>query len=94
MANHSSVLAWRIPGTGEPGGLSSMGLCIAGHDRSDLAAAAAAPIMTENQILKGPKRTFLGSPAVTISPSRAGCAGSNPGQGAGIPHAHSQNTKT
>ena len=26
MATHSSVLAWRIPGTGEPGGLSSMGL--------------------------------------------------------------------
>ena len=26
MATHSSVLAWRIPGTGEPGGLPSMGL--------------------------------------------------------------------
>ena len=40
-ATHSSVLAWRIPGTGEPGGLPSMGLHRAGHDRSDLAAAAA-----------------------------------------------------
>ena len=39
MATHSSVLAWRIPGTGEPGGLLSMGLNRVGHDWSDLAAA-------------------------------------------------------
>ena len=32
MATHSSVLAWRIPGTGEPGGLPSMGLHGVGHD--------------------------------------------------------------
>ena len=42
MATHSSVLAWRIPGTREPGGLPSMGLHRVGHDRSDLAAVAAA----------------------------------------------------
>ena len=42
MATHSSVLAWRIPGMGEPGGLPSMGSHRVGHDRSDLAAAAAA----------------------------------------------------
>jgi len=42
MATHSSVLAWRIPGTGEPGGLLSMGLYRVGHDWSDLASAAAA----------------------------------------------------
>ena len=42
MATHSSVLAWRIPGTGEPHGLPSMGLHRVGHDWSDLAAAAAA----------------------------------------------------
>ena len=41
MATHSSVLAWRIPGTGKPGGLPSMGLHRVGHDWSDLAAAAA-----------------------------------------------------
>ena len=41
MAAHSSVLAWRIPGTGEPGGLPSMGSHRVGHDWSDLAAAAA-----------------------------------------------------
>ena len=32
MAAHSSVLAWRIPGTGEPGGLRSMGSHRVGHD--------------------------------------------------------------
>ena len=32
MATHSSVLAWRIPGTGEPGGLPSMGSHRIGHD--------------------------------------------------------------
>ena len=41
MAPHSGVLAWRIPGTGEPGGLPLMGPHRAGHDWSDLAAAAA-----------------------------------------------------
>ena len=39
MATHSSVLAWRIPGTGEPGGLLSMGSHRVGHDWSDLAVA-------------------------------------------------------
>ena len=32
MASHSSILAWRIPGTGEPGGLPSMGLHKVGHN--------------------------------------------------------------
>ena len=41
MATHSSVLAWRIPGTGEPGGLPSMGSHRVRHDWHDLAAAAA-----------------------------------------------------
>ena len=41
MATHSSVLAWRVPGTGEPGGLPSMGSNRVGHDWRDLAAAAA-----------------------------------------------------
>ena len=42
MVTHSSVLAWRIPGMGEPGGLPSMQSHRVGHDWSDLAAAAAA----------------------------------------------------
>ena len=43
MVPHSSVLAWRIPGTGGPGGLLSMGLHRVGHDWGDLAAAAMMP---------------------------------------------------
>ena len=42
MATHSSVLAWRIPGTGEPGGLPSVGSHRVRHDWSDLAVAAMA----------------------------------------------------
>ena len=42
MATHSSVLAWRIPGMGEAGGLPFMGSHRVGHKWSDLAAAAAA----------------------------------------------------
>ena len=41
MATHSSILAWRIPGTEEPGGLPSMGSHWVGHIWSDLAVAAA-----------------------------------------------------
>ena len=45
MATHSSVLAWRIPGTGEPGGLPSMGSHRVGHDWSDLAAATGSSVV-------------------------------------------------
>ena len=41
MATHSGALACRIPGMEEPGGLPSMGSHRVGHDRSDLAVAAA-----------------------------------------------------
>ena len=44
MATHSSVLAWRIPGMGEPGGLPSVGSHRVRHKRSDLAAVAAAAV--------------------------------------------------
>ena len=44
MATHSSVLAWRIPGTGEPDGLRSTGSHRVGHDWSDLAAAVSVVI--------------------------------------------------
>ena len=50
MATHSSVLAWRIPGTGEPVGLPSMGSHRVGHDWSDLAAVAAAVYLKSDQI--------------------------------------------
>ena len=49
--NHSSSLAWRIPGTAEPGGLSSMGSHRVGYDLSDLAAAAAASQGTLKSLL-------------------------------------------
>ena len=45
MAAHFSVLAWRIPGTAEPGGLLSMGSHRVGHDGSDLAAAGAVMVL-------------------------------------------------
>ena len=48
MATHSSVLAWRIPGTGEPGRRPSMGSCRVGHDWSDLAACRC--LSTENKL--------------------------------------------
>ena len=47
MATHSSVLAWRIPGTGEPGGLPSMGSHRVGHDCSDLEA-----VMQSHSVMK------------------------------------------
>ena len=47
MATHSIVLAWRIPGMGDPGRLPSMGLHRVGHNWSDLAAAAAADVFLE-----------------------------------------------
>ena len=47
MATHSSILAWRIPGTEEPSGLPSMGSHRVRHDWSNLAAAAAAYSVTE-----------------------------------------------
>ena len=64
MATHSNVLAWGIPGTGEPGGLPSMGSHRVGHDWSDLAAAAAAierskPTLVERKI-KMPLQFYLG----------------------------------
>ena len=55
MATHSSVLAWRIPGTGEPGGLRSVGSHRVGHNWSDFAAAAASG-------LEAQKSLFLCSP--------------------------------
>ena len=66
MATHFSVLAWRIPGTGEPGGLPSMGSHRVGHDWSDLAA---------DSILG-----FPAGSEVKASASNAGDLGSIPGR--------------
>ena len=62
MATHFSVLAWRIPGMGEPGGLPSVGLHRVGHDWSDsaaAAAAAAAAVCLEQTMLPNPLPTML-----------------------------------
>ena len=48
MATRSRILAWRIPGMGELGGLPSMGSHRVGHDWSNLAAAAADACITES----------------------------------------------
>ena len=56
MATHSSVLAWRIPGMGKPGGLPSVGSHRVGHDWSSLAAAVAVMKNTELDY----KRSFEG----------------------------------
>ena len=56
MATHSSVLACRIPGMGEPGGLLSMGLHRVGHDGSHLTAAAESMLMhmeDEEEVVPG-----------------------------------------
>ena len=58
MATHSSVLAWRIPRTEEPGGLPSMGSHRVGHDWSNLAAAAA-PYLIFNYIINRLYYTIL-----------------------------------
>ena len=50
MATHSSILAWSILWTEEPGGLPSMGSCKVGHDWSDLAAAASLEIKSKRVI--------------------------------------------
>ena len=52
MATHSSALAWRIPGTGEPGGLPSLESHRVGHNWSNLAAAPAAATYL-NKVGKG-----------------------------------------
>ena len=56
MANQLSVLAWRVPGTGDPGGLPSMGTHRVGHDWGDLAAAAAAAGKIEGRRRRGQQR--------------------------------------
>ena len=74
MATHSSVLARRIPGMGEPGGLPSMGSHSIGHNRSDLAAAAcilfylaSRPPPRQSPFQGPPRRTIFIPTLTTIS---------------------------
>jgi len=59
--SHSSVLAWRIPGTGEPGWLPSMGSPRVGHDWSDLASVAVVMLLLWAECLHTPKSPVLKS---------------------------------
>ena len=82
MATHSSVLAWRIPGTGEPGGLPSMGSHRVGHDWSDLAAAPPAntecrALMVSSSLLLCPSGCVF---SLTKQVQRPFVAGSFPGK--------------
>ena len=59
MAIHSSVLAWRIPRMGEPGGLPSMGSHRVGHDWSDLAAAVLLQMKNLPEMQINPLKSLL-----------------------------------
>ena len=59
MGTHSSILAWRIPGTEEPGGLPFMGSHRVRHDWSDLAAAAAEEKKSEDKKAQRPTYWLL-----------------------------------
>ena len=58
MATHSSVLAWRIPETEEPGGRPSVGSHRVGHDWSDLAAAAPNKLLRKDPVVHLKINTF------------------------------------
>ena len=62
MATHSRVLAWRIPGMGEPGGLLSMGSHRVRHDWSDLAAVAVQDTWVQSLGWEDPLKKGIGYP--------------------------------
>ena len=71
MATHSNVLAWKIPGTAEPGGLPSMGSHRVGHNWSDLAAAAVTELGI--QVIQEEWRKLL-APQPSVYPHVTCCA--------------------
>ena len=91
VATHSSVLAWRIPGTGEPGGLPSMGSHRVRHDWSNLAAFYLRHILSNEEFLGKCKvnRGFSG-PAVENLSCNAGDKDSIPAQRTKSPQASGQ----
>ena len=62
LATHSSILAWRIPWTEEPGRLQFMGSRRVGHDWSDLAAAAMQDTWVQSLGWKDPLKKGIGYP--------------------------------
>ena len=77
MATHSSVLAWRLSGKGEPGGLPSMGSHRVGYNWRDLAAAAAASAVVAKSCLN-----LLGP--YGLKPARLLCPWDFPGKKTGV----------
>ena len=77
MATHSSVLAWRIPGTGEPAGLPSLGSHRVGHGSSDSAAAAAAACLhiSLSSALPLPTLFSIVIPYLNLMLDKASCCG-------------------
>ena len=67
MATHSSVLAWRVPGMGEPGRLPSVGSHRVGHNWSDLAAAAAAAAAETSLYAVPSQYSFIHSVSLSTS---------------------------
>ena len=97
MATHSSVLAWRIPGMGQPGGLPSMGSHRVGHDWSDLAAAII-ELYIMNWLILWYKRASQIAVVIKNQPANAGDirdmgsipgSGRSPGEGKGYPPQYS-----
>ena len=76
MATHSNILAWRIPGTGEPGGLWGRRV---GHNWSDLAAASLALWVSQVVLVRNPSANA--DETCRFNP----CAGRSPGEGNGNP---------
>ena len=70
MATHSSVLAWRILGMAEPGGLPSLGSHKVGHDSSDLTAAAAAAMYITEKAMAPHSSTLAWKIPWTEEPGR------------------------
>ena len=70
MATHSSVLAWRIPGMGEPGGMPSMGSHRVRHNWSDLAEAAAQRNRVKKNGEKRPETSLLMTPCALVRSKR------------------------
>ena len=82
MATHSSVLAWRIPGTGETGGLPSMGSHRVRHDWSNLAAAALWEIPLVASLVAAADKEFACNAGDPGSIPGSGCS---PGERIGYP---------
>ena len=73
-ATHSSVLAWRIPGMGKPGGLPSMGSHRVGHNWSNLAAAAAGKAESEKEDINGRLQEPSWNPQEQIPTGHSRCS--------------------